>query len=87
MAKVAANATPPMDRRNFYQVFVHPFPRAEKIISDLLQYRPQDLFPDRYDADGLPNRRMGRKPYKSSVKSVKNTTDKKACNVHQGESV
>lgn len=58
-----------------------PYPRMEKVIADALGLKPQHLFPDRYDADGLPNRRMGR-PKKSTTKTPKNNTDTSNRNVH-----
>jgi len=48
-------------RQTIYQVFLRPYPRAEKIIADALGLRPQDLWPSRYDRHGLPNRRRGRR--------------------------
>jgi len=40
--------------------FVRPYPRMEKALADALGLMPQELFPERYDADGLPNRKRGR---------------------------
>ena len=80
MAKVAAAAG--VDRRTLYQVFQKPYPRMEKIVAEALGMTPQVLFPERYDADGLPNRMMGR-PKKSATKTVKNNTGRKARNVHE----
>lgn len=68
-------------RQTLYQVFQVPYPRMEKIISDALELEPKVLFPDRYDADGLPLRKMGR-PKKSTVKTPKNNTKKNQRNVH-----
>ncbi len=33
-----------------------PWPRVEAIIASRLGVRPQDIWPSRYDADGLPRR-------------------------------
>jgi Ner family transcriptional regulator len=33
-----------------------PYPKMEKAIADTLDLTPQELFPDRYDEDGLPAR-------------------------------
>ncbi|MEG7521985.1 MAG: helix-turn-helix domain-containing protein [Chromatiales bacterium] len=57
-----------------------PYPLWEKRIADMLELTPQELFPERYDRNGLPNRPMGR-PKKSSVMTPKNSTPKKGRNV------
>jgi Ner family transcriptional regulator len=36
--------------------FYRPFPKAERIIADVLNLEPWDLWPERY-SDGKPNRR------------------------------
>lgn len=54
-------------RQAAYHVFTRPYPRMERLIADALGVTPQQLFPERYDADGLPNRPRGR-PAKSPVK-------------------
>lgn len=38
------------------QARYRPYPKVEKLIADEIGVTPQELFPDRYDADGLPNR-------------------------------
>ncbi|MFA5633520.1 MAG: helix-turn-helix domain-containing protein [Porticoccaceae bacterium] len=78
MAQVAAAVG--VDRRTLYQVFRKPYPRMEKVVAEALGMTPQVLFPERYDADGLPNRMMGR-PQKSITKTVKNNTGRKGRNV------
>lgn len=65
MAQVAADAG--VDRRTLYATFTKPYPRMERVIADALKLNPQQLFPERYDTDGLPNRPRGR-PAKSTVK-------------------
>lgn len=65
MAQVAAEAG--VVRTVLYSAFIKPYPRMEKIIAEAIGLTPQVLFPDRYDSDGLPNRRMGR-PRKSETK-------------------
>lgn len=45
-----------------------PYPRMEKLIADALGLTPQELFLERYDADGLPNRQRGR-PKNSGVET------------------
>jgi len=47
-------------RKCLYHALVKPYPRMEMMIARSLELTPQALFPERYDADGLPNRRMGR---------------------------
>lgn len=66
MAEIAADAG--VDRRSLYTAFCRPYPRMEKVIADTVGLSPQVLFPDRYDADGLPNRPRGRP--KDAVKST-----------------
>lgn len=78
MSEVAAGAG--VDRRTLYQTFLRPYPRMEKVIADAVDLTPQVLFPERYDADGLPCRPMGR-PKKSTVKTIQNTTARSGCNV------
>lgn len=82
MAQVAAAAG--VDRRTLYTVFQKPYPRMEKVVADALGLMPQELFPERYDADGLPNRMRGR-PRKSTAKTTKNNTARKPRNVQKRE--
>lgn len=42
--------------------FKRPYPIWEKRIADELGLKPQDIFPERYDEYGIPNRPMGRPP-------------------------
>ena len=58
MARVAADAG--MQRQTLYQVFFRPYPKMEKLIADAVGLTPQELFVERYDEDGLPNRRKTR---------------------------
>ncbi len=44
------------------QVLRVPMPKWEKIISDKIGLLPQDLWPERYDQDGKPNRHSPRYP-------------------------
>ncbi len=39
-----------------YVAFVRPYPKSERIIASAIGKRPQDLWPDRYDENGKPNR-------------------------------
>lgn len=59
-------------RTCLYRAFIQPYPRMEKIVADAVGLTPQILFPERYDADGLPNRPMGR-PKKSIHKTINKT--------------
>lgn len=58
MASIAAQCG--VGRTALYAAFRRPYPRMEKALADALGVTPQALFPERYDADGLPNRRQGR---------------------------
>lgn len=51
----------------------------EKALADALGLQPQDLFPERYDTDGLPNRRRGRP--RNSLTKHKHTHGNKPRNV------
>lgn len=56
-AVAAANG---VARQCLYSAFLRPYPRMEKLIADAVGLAPPVLWPERYDADGLPNRRKGR---------------------------
>jgi len=70
-----------VDRHTLYNVFRVPYPRMELIVATALGYTPQQIFPERYDDDGLPNRMMGR-PQKSSTLVTNNTMLNAGRNVH-----
>lgn len=38
------------------QVLRRPWPAIERIVADYLGVEPQEIWPDRYGEDGLPNR-------------------------------
>lgn len=78
MAQVAADAG--VNRSCLYSAFFKPYPRMERAIAESVGLTAQQLFPERYDADGLPARRMGR-PRKSVTNTPKNTTPRAARNV------
>lgn len=78
LARVAEDAG--VNRQTLYGVFQRPYPRMEKLIADALGLTPQALFPDRYNADGLPNRRRGRKPKNSTSKVVNHNSRSKSRN-------
>lgn len=61
---------------------VKPYPKMEKAIADTIGITPQELFPERYDADGLPNRKRGR-PFNSSNTTLNQRA--RARNVHGRE--
>lgn len=71
MAQVAAEAG--VTRECLYSAFKKTYPRMEKVIADALGLEPAELWPERYDSDGLPIYRMGR-PKKSVLTSRKDTT-------------
>jgi Ner family transcriptional regulator len=48
-----------------------PYPRIERAIADILGLEPAAIWPERYDADGNPNRPMGR-PKKSITTATEN---------------
>ena len=37
-----------------------PYPKMERVIAEKLGLKPMELWPERYDENGLPNRTMGR---------------------------
>ena len=39
---------------------VKPYPRMERVIAEKLGLKPQELWPERYDENGRPNRTVGR---------------------------
>ena len=39
---------------------VKPYPKMERVIAEKLGLKPQELWPERYDEDGQPNRTKGR---------------------------
>lgn len=46
---------------------VKPYPRMEKAIADKLGLKPMELWPERYDEQGQPNRTIGRPKPSSHV--------------------
>lgn len=58
------------------QVFRQPWPAIERLIADFLGVKPQEIWPDRYGPDGMPNRPLfGRVKFipKESARQRKNT--------------
>jgi Ner family transcriptional regulator len=67
-------------------VFYHPYPKSEKRIADILGICPQDLWPERYDPAGRPNRRnawysRGRRKNNTANPEIK----EKILNKNEGE--
>lgn len=45
-----------------------PYPKMERVLAAALGLSAQELFPERYDADGLPARNCpGRSPYRQAA--------------------
>lgn len=82
MAEVAREAG--VKRTALYSAFKKTYPRMEKVIADALGLPPAVVWPERYDADGLPHYRMGR-PKKSISKNAQNNTPSRAGNVQRRE--
>ncbi len=80
MAQVAASAG--VSRSCLYSVFDKTYPRMEKVLADAVGLEPAELWPERYDADGLPIYRMGR-PKKSVSKCAQNSTRNGFSNVRE----
>lgn len=49
------------------QAFQRPYPKAERIIADTIGVHPMVIWPNRYDAQGNPNRPRGRKPQRPAT--------------------
>lgn len=56
-------------RQCLYQAFRMPYPKMERIIAKALGLAPATLFPERYDQNGLPLRRYGKKSNKANVRT------------------
>lgn len=84
MSEIATEAG--VTRACFYSVFNKTYPRMEKVLADFLGLEPAQLFPERYDKDGLPIYRMGR-PKKSISNGVHDNTRSGYSNVHSGQVV
>lgn len=79
MSQLATEAG--VTRACFYSVFNKTYPRMEKVLADFLDLQPGQLFPERYDKDGLPIYRMGR-PKKSISNVAHDNTRRGYRNVH-----
>jgi Ner family transcriptional regulator len=71
-----------VSRSIMYAAFRKPYPKIEKILAQAVDVTPQQLFPERYGTDGLPNRRMGR--YKNNI-SKRLNKNKNNCNVNKAK--
>ena len=67
MAAIAAGLG--VSRNCMYRAFQRPYPRMERELAAAVSLTPQQLFPERYDALGVPNRPIGR-PRKSLTKDT-----------------
>jgi Ner family transcriptional regulator len=94
MAQVAAAAG--VKRATLYSGFMKPYPRMEKILAEACGLTPQQLFAERYDADGLPmrprprpttQRRRAKKESRKSdtSKEVERNTPQGVRNLNQNE--
>lgn len=50
--------------KTFQHAMSRPYPKGERAIAEAIGELPQVIWPSRYGADGLSNRRPGRKPKK-----------------------
>lgn len=84
LADVAREAG--VTRQALYHSLRIPYPRMEKALADALGLTPAQLFPERYDADGIPNRQRGRRR-KSATKAThkQHTAPTKARNTRTSE--
>jgi len=82
LAKVASDAG--VSRACLYSAFNKTYPRMERVLADFLELEPSQLFPERYDKDGLPIYRMGR-PKKSVSNLVNDNTRCGYRNVHSDQ--
>lgn len=70
------------------QALSHPYPKMERAIAEKIGVPPQVIWPERYDAQGLPNRPMGRPRavnVSSHVKRNKHITIERSGNVKDRE--
>jgi Ner family transcriptional regulator len=54
-----------------YNAFYFPLPGVERIIANILNLRPQEIWPERYDSEGRPNRGRQSKISQMRTKSTK----------------
>jgi len=63
-----------------------PYPKMEAIIAKALGLHPAELWPERYDRQGNPNRSMGR-PQKPAASNLKKHISHATRNEKSGKSV
>lgn len=80
LAQVARDAG--VTRVCLYQVFNKTYPRMEKVVADALGMAPAELWPERYDADGLPIYRRGRPANKSITKNTPSSASRNVSASH-----
>ncbi|MGQ0530556.1 MAG: helix-turn-helix domain-containing protein [Panacagrimonas sp.] len=68
-------------RQCIYHAFRVPYPRMEMLVATAVGLTPQQLFSERYDADGLPIRRKGRPPIKVSCHGGKDKPRRQASDI------
>lgn len=55
--------------------FDRPYPRMERALAAAIDLKPEQLFPERYDAKGRPNRKVGRPAQADSHVNKDNKVD------------
>jgi Ner family transcriptional regulator len=83
LAQVADEAN--VSRQCLYKACNQSYPKMQAVIADALGLAPAVLWPERYDADGLPYYRLGR-PKKSITKKTDNNSSKRQRNVQSPKS-
>lgn len=71
-----------LTRGSVAQVFLQPYPRMERAVAARLDLRPEQIWPERYDEHGQPNRPRTGRPKKSNTNKV--TGQGAGRNVHTG---
>lgn len=71
-----------IDRHCIYHALAKPYPKVEAMLAKEMGLEPKDLFPERYTADGLPNRGRLKRYYQSSKPRAE-----KPRNVQQSEAI
>lgn len=65
-------------KQTLYRAFDTPYPRMERVIAQELGLEPQQVFPERYDDRGLPNR--GRHARSRAAKTANSSSRQDAGN-------
>lgn len=69
LIEVAASAG--VSKSALYSAFRRPYPRMEWLIATAVGVLPQQIWPERYTAEGLPNRLLGRPPKNNNAEGAK----------------